>query len=484
MAIDQTSIRDVLKGLDPSLAHKAAETPDVREIYAPPSHADALDPNRALVVGNRGVGKSFWASVLAGTETRAAAAKAYPALHLDKLDVHLGFHEGASGISSVAPPATILRMALSIADDAAWIWRSVVLKALRPGLGPNRLSERVVWLATDPELYEEAIEEADRELVTKGRRALIVFDALDVMATDWNTIHDLTLGLARVALEMSSRRAIRVKMFMRRDQFNDMRRKTFSDFSKLRTAAVELEWSPVDLYGALFNRLWRDKKSADAIRRLSEGVGLYSRSGAMPKSLQDSPIAQEKLFAEFAGAFMGINAKRGRTYTWVPKHLADGHGETSLRSFLIALKEAAQQTADRNRLAIDRVSISQGVLKASDTRREEIKEDHPWVEDALQPLAGLTVPCTQYEILERWEDSKTIAKISKRSDPERPAAPIQLALIAQDAELWEMESALLTALEELGVIERRDAERVNVPDIFRVTAKIKRKGGLAPRRRV
>ena len=52
----------------PDLAHHVSGTPVAPEqIFFPASHATALDPDVALVVGNRGVGKSFWASALAGS---------------------------------------------------------------------------------------------------------------------------------------------------------------------------------------------------------------------------------------------------------------------------------------------------------------------------------------------------------------------------------------------------------------------------------
>ncbi len=480
----QVEIREVLKALNPSVAHRAAQTPDIRDIYAPPSHADALDPERSLVVGSRGVGKSFWASVLNDEGTRSAAAAAYPKLNLDHFDVYLGFHEGAGGLSSVAPAASVLRRALEISDDPVWIWRSVVLQALLPDAGPTRLTERIRWLQNDPEVYQELLNRSEVALNKRKRRALIVFDALDVMATDWGIIRELTIGLARLALEMISTSTIRVKMFMRRDQFNDMRRKTFADFSKLRTAAVELDWSYRDLYGALFSRLWRDERSTAAIRQLAAGIGLSPTSSSLPRALRDEETAQEQLFSAIAGEFMGVNAKRGRTYLWLPRHLADGHGETSLRSFLIALKEAAENTSDRSVIAVDRNSINQGVLKASETRREEIKEDHPWVEDAIPPLEGLIVPCEDIDLIQRWIDNDTLKKIRRRHDPERPSAPVQLASLPTNEDELSAETVLLQALAELGVIERRSENRVNVPDIYRVTAKIKRKGGLAPRKRV
>jgi hypothetical protein len=483
MTSDQATIRRVMKALNPSVAHRATETPDIREIYAPPSHADALDPNRSLVVGGRGVGKSFWAAVLANSTTRKAAADAYPDLGLNDFDVHLGFHEGAGGRDSVAPSANAITAALKVTDDSVWIWRSVLLKALAPDNGPQRLSERVKWLNEDPELYEELLDDAGRELARSKRRAMIVFDALDLLANDWAIIRRLTVGLARLALELGATKCLRVKMFMRQDQFNDMRRKTFADFSKLRTAAVELDWSYLDLYGALFSRLWRDPSSRPAIRKLSSSIGIFSDSSVeVPRIFRSNEDAQQRLFSSIAGEFMGVNAKRGRTYLWLPRHLADGHGETSLRSFLIALREASNSTAERNPLAIDRVSIAQGVLKASETRREEIKEDHPWVEEAFPPLENLVVPCEEDEIIWRWQAAGTVERIRRRSDSERPSMPVQLTSV--DAiEPDGSESALLIALEEIGVFERRANLKINVPDIFRVTAKIKRKGGLAPKRR-
>jgi hypothetical protein len=473
----QEEIRNVLRSLSPSVAHRAADKPNVTEIYSPPHHATALDPNRALVVGGRGVGKSFWAAVLNDPEARAAAASAYPDLGLENLDVALGFYEGAMGSASIAPSASTLKAALQIAEDPASIWRSVILKVLTPGEGPTGFNDRVRWIEEAPEAFEDALLAVDHRQAASGRTSLIVFDALDVLATDWDSIRTLTRGLARLALELSARRAIRIKMFMRRDQFEDMRRKTFADFSKLRTAAVELTWDPEDLYGVLFTRIWRDQAARPVLARLGKGLNLDTTQPDLPEPVKVNADVQEALFATIAGEFMGTNKKRGRTYTWMPKHLADAHNETSLRSFLIALKEAADRPNAAIDTAIDHVGINAGVLKASDTRLEELREDHPWVDDALNALSGLTVPCAEEDVAELWRNAGTVDLILSRTNDERPAAPIQL----DATEYTVPEKALLEALVDLAVIERRSADIVNVPDIFRVAARIKRRGGIAPR---
>jgi hypothetical protein len=453
-------------------------------MYAPSHHADALDPIRVLVIGSRGVGKSFWASVLNDHDARQAAAVAYPRLGLDRLKVALGFHEGASGTDQVAPSPEALRVTLESNFDATAIWRSVVLKALNPSIGPRLLKDRARWVHENPEEYEDHILTADQRLSAQNETQLIIFDALDVLAPSWDTIRTLTLGIAKVASEMGARRAIRLKMFMRKDQFEDMRTSTFSDFSKLRTASVTLDWEPVDLYGSLFSRLWRNTLSANSFKTIVRSVGISSDEPDLPYELQAKDEYQERVFAQLAGEFMGANKKRGRTYTWMPKHLADAHEETSLRSFLIALREAAERAPhDRPEPAIDAQGINAGVLRASDTRLEELREDNPWVEDALKSLEGLIVPCAPDEIFERWRERGVVNHILSKKNPGRPTAPIRLSGLDMQSNIFQ-EGALLESLFELGVAEPRNNNRVNVPDIFRVAARMKRRGGVAPRKKV
>ena len=64
-------IRTWLADLAPLPAHQASIAPELAEIYTPQDHEAALDPDRMLVVGGRGVGKSFWAGVLLNTDSRA-----------------------------------------------------------------------------------------------------------------------------------------------------------------------------------------------------------------------------------------------------------------------------------------------------------------------------------------------------------------------------------------------------------------------------
>ncbi len=75
---DVEILRAAVKRLPELAASSAAHPPKIDEIFFPPSHAEALDPRRTLVVGNRGVGKSFWTGALSEPDIRNSIAQAYP----------------------------------------------------------------------------------------------------------------------------------------------------------------------------------------------------------------------------------------------------------------------------------------------------------------------------------------------------------------------------------------------------------------------
>jgi len=192
---------------------------------------------------------------------------------------------------------------------------------------------------------------------------------------------------------------------------------------------------------------------------------------------QDEDL-QQRLFANLAGQYMGTNHRRGVTYSWLHTHLADAFGETSPRSFLIALRAAARKTRGDAGTPIDHHGLREAVQEASRVRVDELNEDYPWVERALKALSGEHVPCPEDTFINSWKENKTIDEIKSMQDSTRPTTPIELDLAA-----GQPEAALIDALETLGVIERRKTiGKINVPDIFRVAAELKRRGGVPPRR--
>jgi hypothetical protein len=151
------------------------------------------------------------------------------------------------------------------------------------------------------------------------------------------------------------------------------------------------------------------------------------------------------------------------------------------RSFLTALRRAAEisETTDRV-LTID--GIKEGLRAASRVRVDQLKEEYKWIEFALLPLAGMRVPCSEAEILNRWAETKTAAAVERDAVEKGYLAPSEMPTLTQpgDPSRSLRERGLLATLLKIGVLERRLDGRINMPDIFRIGAALIGRGRVAP----
>ncbi len=169
---------------------------------------------------------------------------------------------------------------------------------------------------------------------------------------------------------------------------------------------------------------------------------------------------------------MGKDRRRGIPYLWIVNHLADGRGQTSPRSFLQAIKKAAEasQRYSDYPLALHFESLRRGVQAASEIRINEIAEDHPWLKELMSPLAGLSVPCSEDAIYERWVEKMEANPDQVFGLSERlPSGFRNLGRVG-----------IFHYLEQLGLITFMRDGRVNMPDLYRVGFRLGRKGGVKP----
>jgi hypothetical protein len=178
-----------------------------------------------------------------------------------------------------------------------------------------------------------------------------------------------------------------------------------------------------------------------------------------------------------AGEFMGSSEKRGRVYSWVPLHLSDAANNCSPRTFLKAWKSAADHASPPPLLAVDHLGLIEGVRQASSARLRELEEDYPWIPKVLEPLRSQFVPMEKANLFDFWRNAKVVDNILSSSSSGGWLVPIGV-VNNHTAE------ALLLTMTSIAVMEERANGKINVPDIFRVEAGIKRKGGVAvPRKR-
>ena len=481
--VDFAAVRRGFLELGTAASHAASgqEKPKVAEIFAPLQHAGALDPDTTIVLGARGAGKSFWAGVLGGDETRAAAAEAYPRIGLSEIKVSFGF-TGISGDGSVSRATLDERVAPgSESTTCVLFWRCVMLRAMQsilPGQVPSTIRTLMTEFS-DPEVWEEAFLQGNEQLSTINLKLLVVFDALDSLAVDWERLRRLLDGLLEVVWSLRGYSAVRSKLFMRPDQLRDLGLR-FVELPKLIAGATNLTWSGVSLYGMLFARLGAtsDKSSREAFKSLLAEEGLTLPPASLSRirrwSLSTDSKLQARVFTRLAGLYMGKSNKKGRTYDWPINHLADGHGEVTPRSFLTLMDAAARYTTQIHNQAITAEGIRHGLREASKVRVDQLDLEFRWIKRVLAPLARVQVPSTLDTITGRWEQTATIGAVLRQANTEGFLPPFDQR--GHDSAPERLIARLIT----IGVLTTRNDGRYDMPDLFRVAARLLKKGGVAP----
>jgi len=456
--------------------------PTPRFTHIPASHAKALHPDVQVVMGMRGAGKSFWWAALQNEQIRRMVAQRVPSLRLfTNATMHVGFGEKPD--PDRYPGKDTLTHLLGKGHEPRLIWRTVVLRALdwKPLCSESDWEAKINELRSNPEQVERFLYERDTRLDRDNRHVIVLFDALDRCAADWDKMNRLIRGLLQTALDFRPYLRLRLKLFLRTDQLDERKVANFPDASKVLSSSLELTWPVTELYAMLFQYLGNGEtddfreaveKQFGRLWRQTEGV-----------RIPDEPLArdeknQREVFHAITGPWMGRDRRRGFPYSWVPGHLSDAKGRTSPRSFLAAMRKAAEDSEQRypdHEWPLHYESIKRGVQTASSIRRTELQEDVPWVDALLKPLGGKVVPCAFEEVASAWEQSGVMDTIQASPDSGSARLP--------PAHLSEGPLGLRNDLEDLAIFLRMADDRVNIPDVFRVAYGLGRRGGVKPLRR-
>lgn len=476
---DSQAIRQAILSA-PFELDNTGETPHLGTLYIPLAHRKALSRDAVLVVGARGVGKSFWTAALSNDQLRRQIGESVP--ELVNTQIRVGYAAN-SNIKNYPDRDTFKQLVSKF--EPYVVWRAVVLRWLvdvvQEALPTNSWSDTVQWVEAHPEQVAQVVEKADAYFASQKQFGLIVFDALDRTANDWDTMNRIVRGLLEVALWLRDFPRLRAKVFLRPDQM-ERTVTSFVDASKLLATRADLTWERHDLHAMMWQRLinaqgvYGDclRSIVSSVLRSEDALRFDSDRGfwILPASLASEMPCQRPLFEALAGDKMGKDARRGVPYVWSVSHLADGHGQTSPRSFFAAIREAAKDSSQRYSeypLALHYESIRRGIQEASRIRVEQVAEDDPWVPKVMQPLKGMNVPC-DYEMMQQsWQSAF----------PNGPASIPSGHLPPQHVESWE---GIRKDLERLGILITRKDGRMDMPDLYRVGFGLGRRGGVAPRK--
>jgi hypothetical protein len=187
-AEDYRAIRRAVAAIPADVSNDAvgANVAKLEDLYAPETHAAALDTGTPIVQGSRGSGKSFSASVLGQRDTREAAARAYPRLGLSKVEVHFGY-TGVGGPDGVSADAidTAVQQNAGIDEAKTFWWATILSAAARAAGKPHVRPGDFLETARNWEAREDELNAHEQRLRADGKTLLVVYDALDTVARTW-----------------------------------------------------------------------------------------------------------------------------------------------------------------------------------------------------------------------------------------------------------------------------------------------------------
>jgi hypothetical protein len=472
-------------------------TTNWRDVYVPESHLQALAPNRMVVEGMRGCGKSFWTGVLANDALRQALSNqplgvelreelgGIAESHAITLDV-----KGATG-SPLFPNSAELSSLLrrpGVTPDTIWIVAILRLFPVDPELGIASSTDvydpwtaPVTWAGEHTSRIARALDLLDQKLTSDRKTALVVFDALDRASNDLAEVSAVTAGLLRVMLNLRFAKGLRLKAFIREDVLARAGASVV-DGSKLLNNRVKLQWTQTDLYGLAFYRIAQDSATfRTQFERIARATWRDS-GGRYQCAAANEPTTQKKVWKALVGDYMGKAATSGHSYPYIYNHLSDGLDRVAPRTFLTALREAVRSALksypDKPNV-MHPEAIKDGVREASTARVVELREEYQWIDSALQCIKEKqkTVPIDKIDLEKIWV--KDGASVLQAIEALRNIALIPWRSGATNSEKIE---GLRTTLEQIGIIKLRlrdGNERIELPDIYRLAYKIGRHGGIS-----
>jgi len=470
------------------------ETLFLKNFLPVPDYRWALEPDTLLILGGRGVGKTELFRLLALETGRATLVKnleirALPSL--DKTTWIAAFGRIRKKEKTFPTPETVeagMQKASTIDWRAFWIglmlgimlrrssgalnteWASEISLETREAL-QNKLPLLSEWLPLVRQEIEKinyALDLLDEKLLEADEWVFVTYDELDRLVSSYNELSAPIRELLGFWLDKWRRwDRIRPKIFLRTDLFREDFL-GFPDASKLRAHQINLEWKPLWLYQLLFKRLANSGSEMTNYLCIVPGLVIDSNT-ALGVMIASEESLFKSIIEKIIGKFMGANARKGYTYSWIPNHLQDAGGRIAPRSFLKLFSLAANRRLERfneNQQSLSGTTLLQpsdlqgALMDTSEDRiRELAQEEYPWLEALKTSLTGLEVPTPKSKFLEVLTDTQWSEKIGKRPPALKPEEVLQYLL-------------------KLGIIESRSDGRINMPEIYLYGFEVKRRGGI------
>lgn len=466
------------------------------DVFFPSAHIRTLALDRSLVIGMRGAGKSFWSEVLTDARLRSSVTRFVKGY--DKL-VYVGaIRWDKDPFKIIYPDSEVLTRSLQDGMDSRLLWLTLILNELRsvcvqhditialPDLSQG-WGHVLNWARQHPESIRQTFQELNENLTRNGQVVLVVMDALDLMAAELAQSVIFLRGLLQLLLDTRQLKGLRFKVFLREDMTYMPSVLSFPDASKLINEAVYLDWTREDIYALHWHKLAQESPRLQALIEQYFGPREVASIGYWHPKLVQSPPQEPFLTAllgVLAPTYMGSGSTKGYVYSWWYKHLADGKNRVSPRTFAASLRTALLESSKPNAShVLIPTGIKHGVRVASEERVKELKEDYFWINTALAAFNERLTPAPVQEVYGVWngvgvEGVPTPRLIRDQCLKEKVFVPWD-----ESDRLTSPSQKLRDTLVALGILILRDEDtRLDMPDIYRLGYRIRKRGGVSPRK--
>lgn len=482
----------VLQGMAEIKAIAENEEIDSKDFLPLRSYEMLGDPNRFVIIGGRGTGKTRLFCTLQKPDGFRQIIGEQKNMFYPEPD-RSSFLTGYYHVGTIFPQGKVMEE-LAVDRETDLFWQGSIVFLLLDHFKRNRIITDIAkeyfasedydilsqlsnlrriskWISIIRD-HQEDIEcfydDVDAYLQETNDWIFFIYDSLDRICpkyADWFPFIRALLAFWFNHLHRWKR--LKCKIFLRSDLY-ESDKLAFPDSSKLKANILVLEWDTVSLYRLLLKKM-ANASNKEMLEYLWGTPELISE--ASDDALGYIPTEKATIIKTFVnrmiGEYMGKDAKKGVSYSWVPNHLQDTHGVLSPRSFLKCFSVAAGRMCDKPAdvaiLEADRIlspSMIQGAVQAvSEDRVAELEEEYPWLSRLKKALRGTTMLMDKSEFISRihmdlWDDEAR--ETLPASTPEG---------------IFEM-------LEKLGIVFIARDGRVNVPEIYLHGFGMKRKGGL------
>jgi len=466
------------------------------DIFFPTAHVRALALDRPLVIGMRGAGKSFWSGVLTNDRLRSPVTQIVNGY--GKL-VHVGaICWDRDPFNTRYPASDLLQSCLQDGMGPRLLWLTLILNELRNVCAQRSITVQLPeasqgwgnvlnWARHNEDEIRQAFQQLNDSLSRDGRVVLVVMDALDRMAAQLAQSVDCLRGLLQLLLDTRQLKGLRFKVFLREDMTHMPSVLSFPDASKLINEAVHLHWTREDIYALHWHKLAQKSTKLRALIEQHFGPSDVASNGYLHPKLVQSPPQESfltDLLKVLAPPYMGNAASKGHVYSWWYKHLADGKNRVSPRTFAASLRAALNESSKSiSAHVLMSAGIKHGVREASEERVRELRDDYFWINTALAAFNDRLTPVSVREIYGVWngvgvEGVPTPRLIRDQCVTERVFVPWD-----ESDRLISPSQKLRDTLVKLGILILRDGDsRLDMPDIYRLGYRIRKRGGVSPRR--